>query len=402
MSESAQLDQLLAKAATLASQYQSAIDVETHNKSMASSMNEYVIAARAKQVLEKDNSVSHGKSFFAHATQELLQTELLQGALRDKFSLASDTANRLAITIQRNVLRTNALIRSAERWEDMDDRDVNSERIRQEARENHNALSKQVISDLQMVTLIPTPKDRVEPDVGEEIHTYKTIYHERQPEGEASDLEHEPEELMHTLDYIQGHGPRATIGDIIDYEGAQGKTIKPDVLTYLAHVSHEHGKGRMQTLTVPEVEQAVLADAPEAHLSVTVVKQITQPVKKQFDHKAYQKTLVTAAYELANAHDKLPVEKMPIVSDSVKLLHSQMVANQQPGNRVTDLRKYVHHEAEKEGITKAIDRVEALAKQQQADFEKKTTPKKKAASMDAAVDGGRKIGESRPGAGRLR
>ena len=65
------------------------------------------------------------------------------------------------------------------------------------------------------------------------------------------------------------------------------------------------------------------------------------------------------------------------------------------------LKRYIHAEADREGVTKAVVNVEKYGKSLDKKTTAKLTPKEKQSTVDASIDGGRKMGESRPGANSI-
>ncbi len=409
MTESTKLDALIATAGKLSSDYQRAINMEENNRSKAATT-QIVIREKARQQFQKKESPTKGRSFLASAANTLMQTDFMKDKSAINYERAANAASEMAATIEKNIVRTNSLIRSASYWENF--KDVDTKRMTGEARRNQDALPKEIVHTLKEGALLSNTSSHIKPLPGEELHTYGHTYTEHEEIGAASTLKHEPEDLIKVLDYIEGYHRDATMGDVIKDHTKHGDRLDADVLVYLSELSHVDDHGLMNTIPVNEVEKAVLSDAPDAGLSVSVKKAIVeksasknvanQPdVKKQFDHKAYQKTLVTAALELSTINDKMSFDKLPSMSNSIKSLREQMVANNKPGLRVDDLKKYIHAEADREGVTKAVENIEKYGKSLDKKTTAKLTPKEKQSTVDASIDGGRKMGESRPGANSI-
>lgn len=410
MPQSTKLDALIATASKLSSDYQRAINLEQDNKSKAAT-SQIIIREKARKQFQKKESPTGGRSFLVAAASKLMQTDFMKDSAATKYEDAARAAAEMAATIEKNIVRTNSLIRSASYWENF--KDVDTKRMTSEARRNQDALPKELVHDLKANMLISNTSLHLKPMPGEEVHTYRHTYHEHEEIGTASTLKHEPEDLIKVLDYIEGYDGRATMGDVIKDHAIHGEKLDADVLAYTSGLSHVGDNSLMTTIPVKEVENAVLHDALESGLHVEVKKSIAEKaavknasqeinVKKQFDHKAYQKTLVTAALELSTINDKLSFDKLPSMSHSIKTLREQMTANNKPGLRVDDLKKYIHAEAENEGITDAVATVEKYGKSLDKKSKEMLTPKEKQSTVDASIDGGRKMGESRPGASLIR
>lgn len=395
------VDALMSQSESLKKDYQKAINQQQnlHSKVMT---NETVIKSHARITF---NEMNH-ESWQDHAAKQLMSVNLEADPRQDKLRMDEQTARQMADTIESNLVRTNGLVRTARFWQYHEGVDAN--RIMNDARSEKDMLQTELLSNLEARGVVSNKQTPVLPTVTDDKHAYKTQYVEHERIGEPSRLVHEPEDLDQVLTYIEGFNQGASLKQVIDYQARQDVKITPPVVTYLAEKSHDNPthKSKIQDFTVSEVEAMVLADARDAGLSVQVVnlrqKQQEQEksVRMIHDNNKYNHALVKSAIELAPLKDKTELVKLPEMSDNLKLLRRQMVANQVPGNNVGDLREYVHAEAKKQGVFKAVEAVEKDSHAKDARIKSHLQPKAKTTTASQEVDGGRKMGESRPGANR--
>jgi len=416
MTESIKISALIATAEDLSKQYQNAISTGQEYNTKAATR-EVVIRQQAREDFKKTHQ---GQSWQEYSKNQIMSSDFMKDNAVNDYKRTAAAAEKIATTIESNIVRTNSLIRSASYWQNI--QGVDTKRMTNEARRNQYALGKEVLSDLNSTSLVFSGKQPLHPLAGEEVHTYKSTYSEHEKIGAASDLKNEPEDLADTLSYIEGYNPKATMKQVITDQALSGKQMRPEMLTYLAEKSHET-PGLMTAMTVDDVEKSVLRDAPAAGLSVRVVKDtvakhsidLTKTSVKELDsvkqnvqdeaqeqnrHKKYQRTLAAAAMELSTVNDHLSLDKVPKVSDNVKLLRRQMTSNKQAASTVGDVRNYVHDQAKKEGITDAIEKIEKFSKSRDEKVKSQLTAKQRADTKQE-IDGGRRMGESRPGANSM-
>ena len=401
MTYTTKLDGLIAVADKLSSDYQRAINLETDNRSKASTT-EVVIKEKARRQFKKDGSPTKGRSFVEAATDAFMKTDFMKDKSAKNYKVAADTAAHMAETIENNLVRTNALIRSASYWANI--KEVDTHRMTSEARRNQDALPKEIINDLRVSSLIIDGKNRAKAKPGDIVHSYKTTYNEHEELRTGSTLENEPEDLDKVLKYIEGYPASATMHDVFKDQSVKGNQVDTDVLIYLGKISANQ-KNLTPLIGVSEVEAAVLNDARDAGLQVEVVEK--KATDKQLDttvqedrvrHEKYQRTLTAAALELSTSNDKTSFDKLPVVSDNIKSIHKTMGEQKIANNSIGDIRSYIHAEAKKEGISDSVSKIEAYGKANQLKTKNQLSSKEREAAKNAELDGGRKIGESRPGA----
>lgn len=395
MAEIANVSALLEESESLSKEYQDAINLQNNSRSKALTR-EVIIKQQARSQIAS----SRGESWPEYASKRILNTSFMKDPIYKDSTAKQQVAERLAATIENNMVRTNSLIRSASYWEN--NREVDSNRMRSEARRNQNVLGTEVVNVLNSSKLVSNSRGNALPGTGETFHTYKTTYHEHESIGKASTLAHEPEDLEQVLDYIEGYQQHASMKQVIDHHADAGERLPAAVLTYLASKSHDTD-AVMTVMSVDDVERNVLADAAEAGLDIKVVNHRQEKpdkvnVRKIAEQKDYQRALVLASVEIATTDDKLDLHKIPSVSNSFSKIRSQMVANEVPGNDVGSFRKYIHSEAKKQGVLPAVEHAEKYTKNVVAKTKSQLKPKDREAVSKNAIDGGRKLNESRPGA----
>ena len=349
-----------------------------------------------------------GMNFSDYANAQLRQSKALIQLTATRSELAKRTViNQVSDAIENNVSEKKSLSRSAMYFSNF--RDVDTARMQRQSNKLNETL---VPSVMKVIDNFETQDDIV--------HTYKYSYREHETYHQPSKLKHEPEDLAQTLDYIQGFPLNATMGDLVRTKSYPNN----HVVSYVAEKGQEN-KVRPLHMTVGAVEKKVLLDAKDAGLIVDVkssktVKEASQNISKtkfaldaqkrrQADDLKYKRTLLKVAAEVSMMNDDTKVKNVPSMSQDLAIISKKAQSNALSATpkvlrqkvaplTVKQVKSYLHKEADNHGVTSEMTKLEKQMQNKQTSITAKMKPKPKKAQSSKVADGGRKFGESRPGA----
>lgn len=348
----------------------------------------------------------NGKSWREQAIDKLLESELLRQL---EGGNVNEIAGYLSDTIENTVSHVKSLEKAASRFKN--NPNVDSDRLFREAHTAKMGFDEDVVGALHDASIVNlVAKEPIRPEIGEKTTTYNLKYHEHETR-EPSQLKHEPEDLVDGFRFIQGYNEFASMKDIVTDQALHQNHLPPMFARYLAEKGEATGTSFM-VMSKDKVEDFLLADAKDAKLEVSknvdVVKEQNVKKRDDFDKESENQkekhTLATVALELATAKPETRISRYKESSSELKTVCEDMSKqkNMPDELEVRHVQDYVHTRADKLGVLKNITSLEKSVRLEKQQKLNKLKGSKRQAMGSKAVDGGRKIGESRPGSSKFR
>jgi ribosomal protein S11 len=172
-----------------------------------------------------------------------------------------------------------------------------------------------------------------------------------------------------------------------------------ELIAYATEKARDAGSKNALDMTIGEIEKYALEDASKARMSVKM-REIQAKGSQDREAAAHPRQLIAATMALAGVKDETPLQKLGI-KDNKRL---EPFAKEVSVSRETvgDLRKIVQKHGREEGMSKILQMVEKQTVARKKAVEKALEPKLQEKKTVQEEDGGRKIGEGRPGANSFR
>lgn len=344
-----------------------------------------------------------GVSWREQAIDKLLASELLRQIEGDN---VNEIAGYISDIIENSVSHVKVLEKTASQFRN--NPNVDSDRLLNEANRAKMGFDEDVVGALHDASIINLmSKENIKPDIGEDKVVYDLKYHE-DDSREPSKLKYEPEDLIDGFRFIQGYSGMASMKDIVTDQALHQNHLPPMFARYLAEKGEATGTSFM-VMSKDKVEDFLLADAKNARLEVSKnTEKVNDGSRDKFEieeaNEKRKRMLATVALELATAKPDTRVSRFKESSKELQTVCKEISQDKAYPQEleVRHVQKYVYKQADKIGVLKNVKSLEKSVKLEKQQMLRRLNGRKKTALKSQVVDGGRKIGESRPGVSKYR
>lgn len=272
--------------------------------------------------------------------------------------------------------------------------------------------------DRSLVDYVRGAGEAIKPSKGV-VHAYDIIYHETQEYGKPSELKHEPEELQNVFKSMEGFSAMSRLTEVLGTKSPK-EMADGELIAYATEKARDKGSQNALNMTIGEIEQYALEDASKARMSVKLREiqakgsksqsakdlaagrsadqnKLEQRLDGQADNR---KKLIAATMALAGVKNNTSLKNISLNDNqSLAAFASEVDVSRET---IGDLRQVVEDEGRKAGMSKILSMVEKQALAKKKALEKALEPKLKQKKAGQEQEGGRQIGEGRPGAKAFR
>lgn len=251
-------------------------------------------------------------------------------------------------------------------------------------------------------------QDKLETVKGK-VHFYDHVIYPDREIMVPSTQKVEPEDVVAALDYLNGHKGQEQFSAIRIMNAAAGKKLQPNVAGYLKGTIE--GYKHLDDRNLNNIEHYVLKDADRLHIQYALrtvdasnVKGVSRAHNYDQDHNhpsqrlLSQKDSLLTAKELATSNPKTKISALTQNNPFMKNVVHKLSRSGQEIKTTGDVQKLLHENAVKNGFDKDLDKVVSVQRRKVERMQKRMQGSKKESSTEQKVDGGRQMGESRPGA----
>lgn len=349
-----------------------------------------VVRDKADAAYQKAN----GKSFVNHANDALQQSKW--GQAMAKVATDQQELDRLHGT---TLMLANTIARVTA------ENQVNKQMNRR--RRNLSGAVVQVLGRAGYTEGDEQNQDKLQTVKGK-VHFYDhVVYPDHEIMG-PSTQKVEPEDVVAALDYLNGHKGREKFSAIRMMNAAAGKKLLPNVAGYLKGTME--GNKPLDDRDLNDLEEHVLKDADRLHIQyklrtvdVSDAKGPQRAHNQDQDHNhptqrlLSQKDSLLTAKALATSNPKTKISALTKNNPFMQNVVHKLSRSGQEIKTTGDVQKLVHENAVKNGFDKELDKVVLVQQRKVERMQKRMQGSKKESSTEQKVDGGRQMGERRPG-----